>query len=269
MKKTFLILFLINIYFCFGQDYFEGKNLYCGSSNPEALKAFNAGIELLHLNSSLDKKTLNKTADVFFKAFKIDSTFCDAAFFTGYTMRLMNDKDALVFYYMADSLAQNKASVFKSNLAAEAMRFGNVEGLKLARKKYEELMEYFPENPEGYYGIALTSPMIGDLKNGLNCINTAISKYLKMNHKVNDDVYFLKGVLLTLNEKYEEGIKYLEKAKSTFKNDENFKIHYSLCLLKISQMNNDLKMRKKAKKIFNKIKNKNEIPEFIRQQLIF
>lgn len=269
MKKIILLLLILNINLSFSQDYFEGKRLYCKSENPEAMRLFNIGIETLFLNRTLDKKYLKKTSDVFFRAYQTDTTFCDAMFFTGYTLRLLKDKNALACYYMADSLANNRAIEFKTNLAAEALRFGNIEGVKLARKKYEEIIKFFPENPEGYYGFAVTSPMFGDTEKGLENINIAIEKYGKSNSEQKSDVIFLKGVLLTLNKKYEEGLEYLEKIFSTYKKDENFKIHYSLCLLKVSEIKNDEKMKQKALKFYEKIENKEQIPENIKPLLKF
>lgn len=269
MKKIFFILLILNLNLTFSQNYFEGKRLYCKSQNAEALRLFNIGIETLYLNRSLDKKYLKKTSDVFFKAYKIDSTFCDAMFFTGYTLRLLNDKNALVCYYMADSLSNNKAIEFKSNLAAEALRFESVEGIKLARKKYNEIIQYFPDSPEGYYGFAVTSPEIGDVEKGLENINIAIEKYKNTNQIVKDDAIFLKGILLTLNRKYEEGLENLEKSFSTYKKDENYKIHYSLCLLEVSKLKNDEKMKQKALKFYEKIEFKERIPKEIKDLLIF
>jgi hypothetical protein len=269
MKKIFVFLLVLNLNFSFSQDYFEGKRLYCKSENPEALRLFNIGIETLYLNRTLDKKYLKKTSDVFFRAYQTDTTFCDAMFFTGYTLRLLNDKNALACYYMADSLAKNKSIEFKSNLAAESLRFQSEEGIKLARKKYNEIIQYFPDSPEGYYGFAITSPEIGDVEKGLENINIAIEKYNIKNRAIKDDVNFIKGILLTLNKKYDEGLESLEKSSSSYKKDENYKIHYSLCLLKVSEFKNDDKMKKKALKIYDKIEHKEQIPKEIKDLLTF
>jgi len=269
MKKIFVILLILNMNLIFSQDYFEGKRLYCISENPEALKLFNLGIETLYLNKSLDQKYLKITSNIFFKAYKTDTTFCDALFFTGYTLRLLNDKKAFALYIMADSLSNNKSMEFKTNLAAEGLRYGSEKSLKIARTKYEELIKFFPESPEGYYGFAVTAPIFGDVDKGLENINIAINKYTQKNIELKDDVIFLKGVLLTLNKKYEEGLENLEKCYSTYKKDENFKIHYSLCLLKVSEIKNDEKMKQKALKFYEKIDYKDQIPENIKSLLKF
>ncbi|GGI57153.1 hypothetical protein GCM10011444_14620 [Winogradskyella haliclonae] len=250
------------------QNYLEGKRLYCESKSPEALRLFNIGIKTLNLNKSLEKKYLKKTSEVFLNAYKADSTFCDAMFFAGYSLRLMNDEYATVCYYMADSLSNNKSIEFKINLAAEAMKFGNNEGFQLARKKYIETIKYFPESPEGYYGLALTSTIFKDLEEGLENLNIAIKRYNELGLKINEDLFFLKGTLLTLNGNYLAGLEYLEKS-SSFKDNENYKIYYSLCLLKTSEVKEDKIMRRKAKRVYNKIVDKNKIPEDIRLLLVF
>jgi len=268
MKKIFITLLLISFNLTFCQDYFEGKRLYCKSENPEAMKLFNLGIETLYLNKSLDQKYLKITSNIFFKAYKTDTTFCDAIFFSGYTLRLLNDKKAIACYMMADSLSKNTLE-FKINLASEGLRAGSEKSIKIARKKYNELITLFPENPEGYYGFALTSPIFGDVDKGLENINTAIDKYKLLNPKLKDEVIFLKGVLLSQNKKYDEGLEYLEKCYSTYKKEENFKIHYSLCLLKVSEIKNDEKMKQKAFKFYEQIENKDQISEDIKTVLKF
>ena len=268
MKKIIITILILSFNLTFAQEYFEGKNLYCKSENPEAMKLFNLGIETLYLNKSLNPKYLNIASNVFFKAYQIDTTFCDAIFFTGYTLRLLNDKKALACYIMADSISK-KTLEFKINLASEGLRFGQEESLKIARKKYNEIITLFPENPEGYYGYALTSPIFGDVDKGLENINIAIEKYELLNLKLKDEVVFLKGILLSHNKKYDEGLEYLEKCYSTYKKDENFKIHYSLCLLKVSEIKNDEKMKQRAFKFYGQIVNKEQIPEDIKFLLKF
>jgi len=100
-------------------------------------------------------------------------------------------------------------------------------------------------------------------------INIAIKKYKITNPQLKDDVIFLKGVFLSLNKRYEEGLEYLDKSYSSHKKDENFKIHYSLCLLKVSELKNDEKMKQKALKFYEKIDHKEEIPKDIKELLKF
>ncbi|MGN7810187.1 tetratricopeptide repeat protein [Flavobacterium sp. 22076] len=268
MKRIILVILILSINLAFSQSYFEGKNLYCKSENPESMKLFNLGIETLYLNKSLDKKYLNITSKVFLDAYKKDTTFCDALFFTGYTLRLLNNKNALLCYMLADSL-YNKSIEFKTNLAAECLRYANEKTIPIARKKYTEIIQLFPENPEGYYGFAVTSPFLGDYEKGLENINTAIQKYIAINPKLKNDVLFLKGILLSLNKRYEDALPFLENISSTYKKDFNFRVHYSLCLLKVSEIRKDEKIKEKAQKIYEKIEDKNQIPDDIKQEFVF
>ncbi|WP_347050904.1 hypothetical protein [Flavobacterium olei] len=268
MKRIILAILILSINFTFSQNYFEGKNLYCKSQNPEAMKIFKDGIEILYLNKSLNKKYLKITSNIFFDAYKKDTTFCDALFFAGYTLRLLGDKNALVLYMAADS-SYNKSLEFKTNLAAECLKYGNEKTVRIARKKYTEIIKLFPENAEGYYGFALTSPIIGDYEKGLENINIAIEKYKDINPKVKDDVFYLKGILLSLNSKHNEALENLEKVYASYKKDLNFKIYYSLSLLKVSEEKKDEKMKKKAFNIYQKIEEKDQIPKEIKDQLIF
>lgn len=258
LLKTLLIsiTFLVS-YPLFSQNYFNGKKLYC-TTNKEALELFNSGIKVLHLNSDLNQKYLDKNIDLFAKAILADTNFCDAYFFTAYTLSLKGNLDlAWALYFRANELSPKPSNEFLMNLAITSLRIGQDS---IARKSYEDMILHFPKSSEGYFGVALTSPLIGDYNNGLNNIEIAISKTLNAKQKVKPDMLFIKAVMLTLNEKYLESIEFFEKVKSKYDDDENFKIHYSLSLLKVSEINKDNKMKDKAKKMYAKIKNKNEIP---------
>jgi tetratricopeptide (TPR) repeat protein len=163
-------------------------------------------------------------------------------------------------------MVQNKSEVIKTNLASVALILGLDS---FARLKYEEMVKYFPTNPEGFYGVALTAPSLGDYENGLVHINKAIDKYDGYSEKENSDPYFIKGILLALTGKYEEGKEYLDKAPRRLKKQEHFNIFYSLCLLKIGIANQDDKLKKKAKKYYNKIQFKDEIPKDVKRLLVF
>lgn len=269
MSKIFTLLFILISTLTFSQNYMEGKRLYCKSENPEAMKKFDGAIEILYLNNTLDKKYLRMTAELFFEAYQKDTTFCDALFFTGYTMKLLGDEKAISFYLMADSLSNNRSVEFKLNLASEFIKFGTEKSITLARKKYSEIKQYFPEDPEGYYGLALTSAILEDPKSGLENLDISVEKYKKRNLEVRSEVVYLRGILLAQNKQYEEGLVHLERSYSSHKNDPQFKIYYALCLLKVSELRKDPKMKQKAKKIYDKIEDKNGISASTAGLLIF
>lgn len=203
-------------------------------------------------------------AGIFSKIIEKDSTNCDAYFMTGYMLRITGrTKEALAYYYMADSLAQNRSLEFKQNLAAAALVYGNI---KLARKKYEEMVKFFPTNPEGNYGVALTSTMIGDVDYGLKHMRSAFKIYEHNEaYPARDDAELLMGILLTQNEFYEESLPYFTRVGSKLKKEDNFLVHYAYSLLKVSQLKADDKMKQKAMKYFDKIKDKSSIDAKIRE----
>lgn len=259
--KQILMIFMIllsfkNLYSQQTQtDYFLGKRTYCKKPTDErSVKIYDLGLKCIRENLYI-----GAASKIFIELIEKDNNFCDAIFLAGYTFRLSNmEKEAVPLYYLADSLAQNRSIEFKQNLATVSLRIGNV---KLSRQKFEEMTKYFPESPEGFYGIGLTSLFIEDYANGLNNINIAEKKY----NLPNKDCQSLKAVLLTMNEKYEDAIPYFEKVESSFKKDDTFIGCYALSLKQIGIKNSDEKMIKKSKKYYEKVQNKNGLPEIVKK----
>lgn len=262
MKKS-LLLFVLIFIFGIGKsqiqtDYFQGNTFYCTPKDDKTIELFQLGMKSLQF-----EKYHGAALNIFTDLVKKDTTFCDAYFMTGYMLDLF-EKDTLAFAFLnaADTLAKNKSIEFKLTAAMNGIKIGRPD---VAKRKYEQIKEFFPDSPEGYYGAAVTSPFFGEFEYGLENINTAITKY-KRNGK---DALFLKAVLLTNLRRYEEAEKLFEEVKSVYKKDENFKIHYAQTLLKLSDNLNDKKLRKKAENIYNSIQDKNSIPENLAQDFIF
>lgn len=238
--------------------YFDGNSLVCGSNNEKALERMTLGLVLLRNNYDNSNDTYSKCTRIFINAIEDDSLCCDAYFLAGYSLRLQNEwKNALRFYYVADSLSGNQSPLFKLNTAVAAMNVGLVD---LARRKYNEMVRFFPNDPEGFYGVALTSFYIKDFDNGLLAIERAIQNYKIARKPVNDDAYFLKAMLLSHTEKYEVAEQYFEQVKNTFKDRDQYNAYYSYTIVKLSEQQNDEKLLKKAKKLYDKIKDINQIP---------
>ena len=259
MKRNLVIIFIfysfLNLYSQQTEtDYFLGKRTYCNKPTDErSVKIYDLGLQCIREN-----KYIGAASKIFIELIEKDKTFCDAIFLAGYTFRLSNmNKEAVPLYYLADSLAQNRSIEFKQNLATVSLLTGNVN---LSRKKFQEMTKYFPESPEGFYGIGLTSLFIEDYSNGLDNINIAEKKY----SSENKDCQSLKAVLLTLNEKYLESIPYFEKVENKFKKDDTFNGCYALSLKQIGTKNSDEKMIKKAKKYYEKITNKSGLPQKVK-----
>jgi tetratricopeptide (TPR) repeat protein len=264
MKLFSALLFLLLLNTAHSQDYteyFKGEKLNCGTANSEALDYLARGINILHLNFERKPEYYEKCAELFHAAIKKDSTFCDAYFFTGYALSLTGNKDAVVFYYMADSLSFNKSILFKLNLAAAALKMGP-QGADLARKKYEEIIQYFPYSHQGHYGYAITSTIIGDYDKGLQQLDIAVDKYKKQYKKEPEDAVLLRGALLSLNNKHEEAIALFKKEVSNeLKKEDNYKVHYAYSLYKLSEIKQDKKMREKAFLLYNTVKDKASVPD--------
>jgi tetratricopeptide (TPR) repeat protein len=257
MKKILLFLFISSQ--LYSQDYyFQGKILHCTPNNSEAKSLFNDGIELLHLNHQLNKKYLAINADIFGSAIMKDTTFCDAYFFAGYTLNLLGKyRESYAFHKMADTLAPKAVLLYKQNLAAVCLK---IDLIKEAREKYKEIVTSFPRSPEGYYGIAVTSLIIGDYSNGVQNAKRALDNYESTEFQYGQTLY-IKGILLTLDKQYTEALSTLKEVPRSLKKDDNFNMYFSLSLLQVSISTNDLKMKKESLKYYNKIKDKNNIPE--------
>lgn len=271
MKKLILLLFIshfaIGQQYGIDQSYFEGKRLHCPSQNPEARKLFDSGIKILHLNSQLKPKYLMINANVFADAIMKDTLFCDAYFFAGYTLGLANKyKESYAFYMVADTLNPNPSLLYKLNAAAACLKVGD---FSRARYIFTKMTDYFPESAEGYYGVAVTAPMHGDYENGLQKLEKAFEIYKKQSYKPGKETYLIKAVLLTLNKQYAESLPIFDDISSAYRKDLNFNMYYSLSLLKISEQTHDEKMKKQARKHYDRIKNKDEILPELRDLYTF
>ena len=269
MKKLVLLLLLFSWIPGYSQgiteveDYMAGEFNYCETNDSVMFKSYSYTRLVLSMTHQSDMPTIRKLTSIFYSHYKADSLFCDAAFFTGYTLLLQNKiNDAIFYYHIADSLSNNTSLLYKLNLASTAMLAGAVE---FSRKKYEEAVKYFPTHQGGYFGIANTAVIIGDYKNGIAAVNDGI-RWCNRRKVLNlDEAYLLKGVLYTLDGEYAEGKEFLNKATS-YKNNDLYYIYYSLNLLWESQASNDDELKKEAKKYYKKIDWKSNIPAHIKQE---
>ena len=240
----------------------SGDKLYCELSEKKDKDLFKLGMDCIKQNLYI-----GAASKIFQDLTKKDKAFCDGYFFAGVTFRISNmNREAFLMYYMADSLSQNKSIEFKQNLATTSILVNKID---LARKKYTEITNYFPKSPEGYYGIALTAPMIGDFENGLENIKIAINKYEEIgprNSQVKNETELLLGILLTLNKQYENSLSHFEECEGKYKKDDNFNTHFSYSLIQVSKLKNDEKMKKKAFKIFDRIISKDEVSDEIKKE---
>ncbi|PKF75814.1 tetratricopeptide repeat protein [Chryseobacterium sp. PMSZPI] len=246
MKKLVIIFILILSAKGFSQSYFSGKINYCTPQKEDSKKKFDVVIKALQFPKLYERATRGMV-----HVAAQDSTYCDAYFMAGYLFRLQEKyEEALAYYYVADSLAQNRSPEFKQNLAIEMMR---IERADLAREKFQEMVKYFPTNPEGYYGIANTAIVLNDFDNGLSNLKKA-EKLYESSGEVKVDVKYMYGMLNCLKENYEEALPYFDEVYSTYKKDKGYLSLYALTLIKVGKAKNDEKLIKKAWKTYEKIK---------------
>lgn len=257
MKNLCLIIVLVTQLSFAQADYFNGDYTFCPlPDDKESKDNYKLGLDCVKANLYIGGANR-----LFLDLIKKDSTFCDAYYWAGYTYRLSKmNKAALTYYYVADSLSNNKSLLFKQNLAFMA----SIEGsFTLTRKKYDEIKQYFPKSPEGYYGIASTSLIIGDSENGLENLNLAMMAYNQMGRELGEELYWVQGIILTRVEKYDESILVFEKLSGSITKNDEYNFHYALSLMKEGKLNNNEKQIKKAKKLYEKVKDKSNLTEMV------
>lgn len=261
---------ILALFFAFGvsyaqQDYFKGEYDLCTPTNKEAYDRYQHARLALKYTKPDDTLYMRKLSEVFYQVYKADTVFCDALYFTGYTLRCLNEPDAaLYFFAKADSVAEGRSLLYKQDMAATAMRVGHPE---LAKQKYEEMIQYFDESPEAHYGMASLSLMTGDFKVGVNHINNAIRRTKAMKLEVKDDILFMKATLLALDNKPAEALPLFEDAEDTYGETDLFRIYYAMALLRNYFETNDERSKKKAERHYRKIADKSLIPEDARVEL--
>lgn len=65
---------------------------------------------------------------------------------------------------------------------------------------------------------------------------------------------------------HSESLEYYDKVQSKFSKDDYFNGNYALSLYEVATISNDEKMLKKAKKYYEKIKDKSKLTDFIKSK---
>lgn len=236
---------------------FETLELSCPTDDTDVLELFKTGLKALN-----SPKYYNIAGKVFFSIIQRDKTLCDAYFFTGVSLTKQDKHEAAVsYYYYADSLSSKSNSEFKEELAEAALRVNNIG---LARKKYEELVKDFPNDPDGYYGIGLTATTIGDIANGLQKLSIAEELYIAENTwttQREQEVYLMKGILFITDTQYIAGLEYLDKCFDTFHTLDDYNANYALACLELSKDSKEEKYKQKVIEALSRIKDKDKLNE--------
>ncbi len=243
-------------------ELFDEYNLECKTSNNEILEQYKIGYKLLN-----NPEYVNTAGKVFFNIIKEDKSLCDAYFLTGVSLTKQGkDKAAFLYYYFADSLAVKPNVLFKGELAEASLRISNID---LSRKIYEDIIQYFPESPIGYFGIGLTGTSIGDFDNAFDNIEIAEKKYIKEGNYTEskkNEIWLIKGILLTKQNKYAQAIAYFEKCEVMFGQLDDYNAHFAIASYHLYEETKNKEWKDKSLKAFKSIKNQNILEdEFIKK----
>lgn len=269
MALRFLIvfwLFSVNV-FCQSkkQPDYTSDNLVCKTEDNEILALYEKGMMALE-----NPEYSNIAGKIFFNIIKKNEKLCDAYFYTGKALTKQGkDRAAYTYLYYADSIAAQPVFEFKIGLAEAALRIDNVG---LARKKYEEAKQYFPNNPEGYYGISLTATSIGDVVEGLVNTDLVLMRYKDYGEltKVREqEIYLIRAILLLMNTQYEESLECFEKSKEHYGSTTDYLINYALVCYEMYLKTKEQKWKEKSQNALLEIQDKTIIKEDFLERFVY
>ncbi|WP_413513939.1 tetratricopeptide repeat protein [Myroides odoratus] len=239
--------------------------LACPTESKEIIDLYETGF------SALEKTAYSNTAGrIFFQIIQLDKRLCDAYYYTGLAL-IKQDKDeaAYSYLYYADSLVTQPNLGFKTALAESALRLGNVG---LARKKYEEVKEYFPNSPEGYYGLSLTATSLGDVVEGLVNTDRTLAKYKKSGGLTKDreqEIYLIKAILLRMNTQYEKALEFFERSKESFGTTTDYLANYALTTYELYLSTKEEKWKKESQQALQLIQDTAGVKEEFFKQFVY
>ncbi len=269
MFIRFLFIFLLFYTNIFSQTNNEGinkiDNLVCKTDDKDILALYEKGFMALE-----NPAYSNIAGRIFFSIIQKDKNLCDAYFYTGKSLTEQGKDDAAyTYFYYADSIAKQPVLEFKIGLAEAALR---IENIGLARKKYEEIKRYFPNNPEGYYGLSLTATSIGDVVEGLVNTDKTFMKYKDFGEltKIREhEIYFIRAILLRMNTQYEESISCFEKCKEDFGSTTDYLTNYALACYEMYLKTKDEKWKIQSQNALQQIQDKKIVKEGFLERFVY
>lgn len=236
--------------------------LSCSTENQDILHLYEMGFKALE-----KPEYYNMAGKIFFQIVQMDKSLCDAYYYTGISLTKQDKDDAAYTYlYYADSLAAQPTLSFKTALATSALRIGNVG---LARKKYEEIKQAFPNSPEGYYGLSLTATSIGDVVEGLVNTDRTLLKYKNTGNLPptrEQEIYLIKAILLRMNQQYDKAIEFFEKSKEHFGSTTDYLANYALTTYELYKQTKEEHWKQVSQQALLQIQDKTALKEDFFQQ---
>lgn len=247
MTMKYFIVFFLLIFSCATTTRFTFPDkIYCKSSNKKAQELFENG------RKSLSMGMYEHAQKFFYYAAKEDSNFCDANFYLGYTYRLNDEWKYAANYYIEAYETNNKVPHFVQNLGHALLVLGYY---KKSLEVYLHLTEIDPNNPEGFYGVALAQEAQNIDSMAIKNLNQSIKLYNSKKVTIGSEVNYLMGILYSKTGKYQHSISELEKVYGDFEEQAEMNYYLGMSYFNLTSdpetinLNLSKKYLKKARKL--------------------
>jgi hypothetical protein len=221
MKKLGLIVLIMLDLACFGQVS-TNVAVRCGSKNQKAMEYFNLA------NWGLSTNRLEGSKNLYLKAVREDSLFCDAWDNLSICCRKMGHyKDA--FTSGLHSLAIDSTNAIAWTNCGYAAFLSN--DIYRALTSFDHLQRIIPNDPEGYYGKSMVLYSIDSISEARNNIYKAEIKYKTGNIRKGSEVDLLKGFIEYKSGNKKEAQAIFEDIYSKFMKNPELNYFLGKCLL--------------------------------------
>lgn len=198
----------------------ENVDIVCPSDVPEAVNAYNRGIET---ETAGDVEGAIKS---YREAIDLDPTYCDAMDNLALLFRQKGDfKEAL-------SLYQDSVQAAPDNFVAHlglANTYMDLEDYDKALEEYEALVKLDPADPEGYYGSGRVHFAREKYREAITQFKTAEELYKAEGSPYVADAQVFIGFSYTMLEDYVNGRDYLEPVYPQFQDNPYVNYYLGYC----------------------------------------
>ena len=213
--KTVLLFFILLSYNPVSSQKLPDQ-IFCSSADEKAIELFANG------KKALSGGLVDHAQKFFYYATKEDSLFCDANFYLGYTFRLQDDWRTAANYYIVAYKLNDTIPPFIQNLGHALLILGYYEK---AREIFLRLTEVDAENPEGYYGVAMSEEALDLNESAMKNLQKSIQLFKSNNVKNGQEISYLKGIILAKTGKFELAIETLERIYKKFDKQEQMNFY--------------------------------------------
>ncbi len=248
MRSIFLFIFIsCSIYPAFSQG------TYRGGRSVKAVQFYKQA----ELQTKLGNNQLAK--QLYINAISVDEDFVEALDNLGDIYRENGNLDSAAFFYNL-SLDNNPQGILaRQNLAATYQLIGNED---YAIEEYHQLLNYYPNYPEAYYGLAKVYIQRKDYFRGITYAETALRKFMdsKEEERIVDTRMLLARAYMKDNQ-YETAKKVLKANKKALSHKPFFHYYMGVCYMKLDK-------DKKAEKHLNRAKRMGyHLPTYVKENL--